>query len=113
LEVETDGTITPEEAFFKATEILTRHFTFLGEPFMPKKLEAEKEEKKPVEIPDIKVQDLKLSARTINALLENNIKTVAGILRKKEQGLLALKGLGKKGVKEIKKALKKLGFELT
>jgi len=113
LEVETDGTLTPEEAFFKATEILTRHFTFLGEPFKPKEIKAEKEEKKPAKVSEIKVQDLKLSARTINALLENNIKTVAGILRKKEEGLLTLKGLGKKGVKEIKKALKKLGFELT
>lgn len=113
LEVETDGTITPEEAFFKATEILTRHFTLLGEPFKPKEIKIKTEEKKPLEIPEISVQDLKLSTRTINALLENNIKTVAGILRKKEEGLLALKGLGKKGVKEIKKALKKLDLELS
>ena len=42
LEIETDGTITPEEAFFKANQILLNHFTFLSEPF---KLEEKKEEK--------------------------------------------------------------------
>jgi len=36
LEIETDGTITPEDAFFKASEILVKHFDFLTEPFKPK-----------------------------------------------------------------------------
>ena len=61
---------------------------------------------------EIKVQDLKLSTRTLNALLKNNIKTVAGILRKNEQSLLELEGMGEKGIKEIKRALKKLEVQL-
>lgn len=31
LEIETDGTISPEEAFFKSSEILIKHFTLLNE----------------------------------------------------------------------------------
>jgi DNA-directed RNA polymerase subunit alpha len=115
LEVETDGTITPEEAFFQACQILTQHFTLIAQPFQPKeevpeKKEVKKEEK--VEVEKISVEDLKLSTRTLNALLKNNIKTVGGILRRSEESLLGLEGMGEKGVKEIKRKLKKLGLEL-
>lgn len=112
LEVETDGTITPKEAFFKASEILNKHFAFLGEKLKPKKVSPE-EKKSPEEVKKIKIEDLNLSHRTLNALSENNLKTVAGLLRKREEGLLALKGMGKKGLEEIKRALKKLNLELT
>jgi len=36
LEVETDGTIAPEEALFKASEILKNHFFLLEDAFAPK-----------------------------------------------------------------------------
>jgi len=110
LEIETDGTISPEEAFYQAAEILTKHFSFLGEKFKPKEIAVEREVEK--EIAEMEVKDLKISTRTLNALLKNNIKTVAGLLRKSEKSLLELEGMGEKGAKEIKKALKKLGLEL-
>lgn len=112
LDIETDGTITPEEAFFQASEILTQHFTFLGEKFKPKEIPAKQKEEAKEDPKEIKVEDLKLSARTLNALLENNVKTVGGILRKSQKSLLKLKRMGPKTIKEIKKALKKLGLEL-
>ncbi len=40
IEIETDGTITPEEAFYSAVEILIKHFTLIFEGKMP----ASKEE---------------------------------------------------------------------
>ena len=112
LEVETDGTITPEEAFSKTSEILLSHFSIFAESF--KKPEKAPEEKflEKENLAKVEVKSLKLSARTINALLKNNIKTVGGILRKNEKGLLELEGMGQKGIKEIKKALKKIGLEL-
>ena len=58
------------------------------------------------------VEDIKLSGRTLNGLLKNNIKTVGGVLRKSEESLLELEGMGEKGMKELKRALKKLGLEL-
>ena len=36
LEIETDGIITPEEAFFRAAEILVQHFSLLKETFEKK-----------------------------------------------------------------------------
>lgn len=112
LDMETDGTITPEEAFFKASEMLTQHFVFLGEEFKSKEEPAKEKRVKEEELKEIKIEDLNLSTRTSNALSESNIKTVAGILRKDEKALLEIKGIGKKGLKEIKKVLKKLGLEL-
>jgi DNA-directed RNA polymerase subunit alpha len=41
LEIKTDGTITPEQAFYNAAEILVNHFTLLKETFQP---QAESEE---------------------------------------------------------------------
>ncbi len=110
-EIETDGTITPEEAFYRASEILVKHFSLVSEELS----ETVKKERKEAPVKtstDVKIEDLKLSSRTINALLQNNIKTVARILKKKEGTLSEMKGMGEKGVKEIKKALKKLNLEL-
>lgn len=111
LEVETDGTITPEWAFYRASEILNQHFTMFSQAFKPKEVYPVKKEEK-IEKLKVKVEDLKFSIRTKNALLKNNIKTISGILRKSEENLLKLEGMGKKGVKEIKKVLKKLNLEL-
>lgn len=113
LEIETDGIISPEKALLKSIEILLSHFSLLKEGLAKEEKAKEKKEKEiEPDVSRIKIEDLKLSLRTCNALLKNNIKTVGGILRKSEESLLGLEGIGKSGVKEIKKALKKLGLEL-
>ncbi len=113
LEIETDGTITPEEALFQASEILLKHFSLIVEGV--KKVEKPQKEKPPEVKEDllkIKVEDLKFSTRTLNALLKNNIETIGRILKKSEENLLKLDGMGEKSVKEIKRKLKKIGLEL-
>jgi len=115
LEIETDGTITPEEAFLQASEILVNHFSLLFESVTVPKEEKKAEAKKKgaeEDLAKIAVEELKLSLRTKNALLNSNIKTLGGISRKNEKSLLELKGMGEKGVKEIKRVLKKKGLEL-
>ena len=118
LEIETDGSIAPEEAFQKASEILFNHFSFLFEAFKKPPVEDMEEKEtgpeavKKEKTGKIKIEDLKLSSRTISALLKSNIKTVGGIVRRSETSLSELDELGEKGIKEIKKALKKLGIEL-
>lgn len=110
LDIITDGTITPEQAFFGASKILIDHFLLF--------IETQKEEKKPEEkkteedINKTRIEDLKLSGRTFNVLINNNIKTVAGILRKTDESLLGMEGMGEKGVEEIKKALQKLNLKI-
>jgi DNA-directed RNA polymerase subunit alpha len=115
IEIETDGTLTPEEAFYSACEILLSHFTLIFEGKKPVALETSSEGMvmgEQTEVTKISVEDLKLSTRTLNALIDNNIKTVGGILKKSEKSLSELEGMGDKALSEVKRKLKKLGVEL-
>jgi len=105
LEIETDGSITPEEAFIQACDVLSDHFTELGEY-----LEEQKEEKE--EALETEIEDLDISTRTQNILEENNIKSVAGLVRRKEKTIADLEGMGDKSLEEIKEALDKYNLEL-
>lgn len=114
MEIETDGTITPEKAMSQAAAILIDHFSLIEQAFNPK-TEAKKVKKEKKEENDLtksKIEELELSARTSNILSKNNIKTVAGLLKKTEDHLLGLEGMGEESVKEIKKILKKKNLEL-
>jgi len=104
--VETDGTMDPEEAMLKATQTLIDHFNVL----LVK--ETVKEEKKEVKKQVKTFEEIGLSARTINALEAGGIKSVNGLVRKTEEDVKNLEGLGDKAVEEIKKALKKQKLEL-
>lgn len=115
IEVETDGTIAPEEAFFQASEVLLKHFFLINESLKEKPAEKEPEQKQKEEKEDketASLEDLGLSTRTINVLMENGIKTAAGLLRRKEETLSETPGLGEKAIEEIKASLKKHGLEL-
>ncbi len=119
IEIETDGTITPEEAFFDACDILVKHFNIIlgsRKPAEIKVISRNSEDVKDVseesDVNKTAVEDLKLSTRTLNALTENNIKTVGGIMKKSEKSLSELEGMGEKALTEIKKKLKKLDLEL-
>jgi len=117
LEIETDGSVTPKEALIKAANILDEHFSLLKEK-ASFSIEEEKGEKsflktKTLKEPkDISIEELDLSTRTKKALLNNGIKTLAGLLRYKEETLYSLEGLGEKAIEEIKKVLKNLAYTL-
>lgn len=59
-----------------------------------------------------RIESLRLSQRTISALEGANIRTVGGLVRKKEEDVLAIEGLGIKGLQEIKRALSEYGITL-
>jgi DNA-directed RNA polymerase subunit alpha len=124
--IETDGTITPKEAFLKAAQILVDHysiFTQLEDKKAKKKKAAvkskKKKEKKLVkakekkkDVTKTKIEDLKISLRTIKILQGIGIKTIAGLVRKSGADLEKVEGLGAKGILEIKRSLGKLGLTL-
>jgi len=122
INIETDGSITPKEAFLKAAQILVDHykvFTLLKEKEKVKPVKKKAVSKKTVkpekvkeDLTKTKIEDLKISARTSAALNGAGFKTVAGISRKKEDDLRKIEGLGNKGITEIKRALGKLGLTL-
>lgn len=59
-----------------------------------------------------RIETLELSTRTANALSDASIRTIGGLVKKTEEDLLDLDGLGAKGIEEIKSALAKLGTSL-
>lgn len=124
LTIETDGSITPQEAFSGAVKILEGQFASLragleddGGVFSrgAKRESAEEDgvdEGKENEALKMKIEDLGISNRAQNALREAGIKTVGGLSRKKESALRDVEGLGEKGIQEIKSALSDLGLSL-
>lgn len=117
IEIETDGSITPQEALIKAANILDEHFSLLKEKASFSLAEGKEEailkkEKIKKEPKDISIEELNLSNRTKSALIKNGIKTLAGLLRYREETLAQLEGLGDKAIEEIKKVLKNLTYTL-
>ncbi len=112
IDIETDGTIDPEDAFNQSAKILVNHFSQLVKEEEKDIEEIQDDEKEEDDLQKTKIEDLKIGSRTINILTKNNIKTVAGLLKRNEESIMQLDGMGEKGLKEIKKALKKLDFEL-
>ena len=126
LEIATDGSITPQEAFSKAVSILVDQFSILSEiekaeeemPAVKKEAKIEKDEKKEENVEEensrkTEVGALKsLSTRTLNVLEKNKISTVEDIIKLNESQLKDLEGMGAKGLKEIKKAIGDFGLNL-
>src|SRR6056297_2243950 len=52
-----------------------------------------------------KIEDLDLPTKTTNLLLEEGIKTVAGLIQKEEKDLLEIDGMGPGRLKKIKKSI--------
>ena len=121
-DIETDGTITPQEALTDASNNIIDHYKIIASGVIKTKKEeketeqedVKKESKKEehIDILKTKIEDLKLSNRTQNILLTKHIKTVSGIVRMSEKDLMELEGLGDKAIKEIRKTLGKLGLTL-
>lgn len=115
LEVWTDGTITPEDALKQASSILQRHFahTLSGKDVQRKTDEIAEAEKGTKEIDqklkDIIIDELNLPSRVINALLRENIETIADLVKVGKDKLISVKGLGKKSFFLIEDELKKMG----
>ncbi|MDD3032709.1 MAG: DNA-directed RNA polymerase subunit alpha [Candidatus Pacebacteria bacterium] len=107
-EIETDGTIKPEEALLQSIKILNSHFQFL-ESELETPAEIKKAVKKVKEV-IVKIKDIDVSEKVINALTENDFKAVNELIEKTEEEIAAIKGVGKKGIKEIKKVLESLGL---
>jgi DNA-directed RNA polymerase subunit alpha len=116
LDIETDGSMSPEETLTRASGILVEQFKVLGEGEESVDSGSEGNEPKEDKSADetkTEIEDLKLSTRTVNALIVGGIKTIAGLVKKNEAALRELEGIGDKGIGEIKKALKKLGLVLA
>ncbi len=124
--IETDGMISPSEALEKAIEIMINHLKTIigfqeapslaeaeaGDSFVSTEAEEEKAKIEEAEILKTRIEDIQISSRTLNALSNAGIRTVGGLIRKKEADLLEVEGIGKRAVQEIRRALGNHGLIL-
>ncbi len=119
ISIETDGTITPHEALESSINTMINQLQsivgFRDNSVVtnaPVKEIVAPQEEDLSDVTKMKIEDITLSTRTLNALVSAGIRTTGGLSRKTEEDLLALDGLGAKGVDEIKMALENLGLSL-
>lgn len=111
LTIDTDGTITPKDAFEEAAAILINQYTALAGSTRVESSPApggkNEEEDSGLMLP---IEDLDLSARTANALLNNDIRTIRDLVTLSETDLRDLKGFGQKALDEVKDKLTELNI---
>lgn len=112
LTVDTDGSLSPKEAFEEAAAILVNQYTALAgsttvTAAQPLTQPGATEEAAELMTP---IEDLNLTARTANALLNNGIKTIGDLVTLGETELRELKGFGSKALDEVKDKMAELEF---
>ena len=112
LNLETDGTIDPEEAIRRAATILQQQLAV----FVDLEGESEKEPESREESVDPillrPVDDLELTVRSANCLKAENIYYIGDLIQRTEVELLKTPNLGKKSLTEIKDVLASRGLSL-
>ena len=112
--IETDGSISPEDALAFAARILQDQLeVFLN-------FEEPKREEAPAAIPELafnpallkKVDELELSVRSANCLKNDNIVYIGDLIQKTEGEMLRTPNFGRKSLNEIKEVLAQMGLHL-
>ena len=107
--IETDGSMTPRAAFEEAAAILVNQYTALAGSTVVESAPAlghnKDDEVNELNTP---IEELNLTARTANALVNNDIRTVHDLVTLSEQDLRELKGFGSKALDEVKEKLAEL-----
>jgi DNA-directed RNA polymerase subunit alpha len=107
--IDTDGSLSPREAFEEAAAILVNQYTALaGGTTVEAAPALGQQEADDVNELNTPVEDLNLTARTANALVNNDIRTVQDLVTLTEQDLRELKGFGSKALDEVKDKLAEL-----
>jgi DNA-directed RNA polymerase subunit alpha len=108
LSVETNGTITPEEAVSYAAALAQTHFqyftgfgshTSVAEPGIAEPNGTDGH--RLAELLSTSIDDLDLSVRSVNSLKNSNIRTLGDLVRQTESQILGVKNFGKKSLEEI------------
>lgn len=124
LEIQTNGSLKPEEALRFASELLSSYFTIFTKDQTPvepdfmsdfDKIAARAQadgEAKPKQESYTPIEILSLSPRTLNALINGGIGSIEQLTKCTESKLSNLRGFGKKALNEVAAALEKRGLSL-
>ena len=112
LDIDTDGSISAEDAVRTAARILVEQMAI----FIDFKIETTVEEKEEVEklnpILLKPIDELELTVRSANCLKAENIQYIGDLIQRTEVELLKTPNLGKKSLNEIKGVLSEMGLTL-
>lgn len=115
LTVDTDGTISPRDAFEEAAAILVNQYAALaGKTRIPEQeligqqQDGEEGGSDDGSMLSTSIEDLNLTARTTNALINNDIHTIQDLFALSDAELRDLKGFGSKALDEVKDKLAEL-----
>ena len=116
IEIWTDGTVTPDEAFREAVKVLIDSFQRMLRRVKGPLIEREApklEEKERIRTLLLKeIEHLELTVGTKNILQEAGIITIKDLVSKTKEDLLALRNFGEKSLKNLEKKLKEHGLKL-
>lgn len=112
IDLETDGTLDPEEAVRQSATILQHQLASFVD-LENQVLSEPKQQKSQVDPMLLKpVDDLELTVRAANCLKAENIYYIGDLVQRSENDLLKTPNLGKKSLLEIKSVLNQRGFGL-
>lgn len=117
LEIETDGSLRPENALAYAAKILKEQMSIFinfdeegAEPDVPAESGRDNEPLNP--FLDKPVEDLELSVRSANCLKNADINFIGDLAQKSDQEMLKTKNFGRKSLNEIKALLSEMDLTL-
>ena len=115
LDVETDGSITPEDALTSAAAILRDHIGLFVEVETapepkPEEREVDAEVQRVRGMLLQSVDDLDLSVRAQNCLKAAQIKSIGDLVRREESEMLKFRNFGRKSLQELVQVLEERGL---
>ncbi len=115
--VETNGTISPEQAVSYAAALAQTHFqyfasfgTSLAAAVAVPGAEGSSDAARLAELLRTPIDDLSLSVRSVNSLKNSSIRSLGDLVRQTEAQILQVKNFGKKSLQEIADLLEKEGL---
>jgi DNA-directed RNA polymerase subunit alpha len=116
MEIWTDSTIQPLDALKEAAQILVKHLSLVAGVEEEALEEEVEEERIPVHVYDMLIEDLDLNVRVYNCLKRTGITNVGDVLEKLEKGdeeMLSIRNFGPKSLRELRERLRERGLLLT
>lgn len=114
MDIETDGSVTPEDALAFASRILQDQLQLFINFDEPKPEQAQEDPSEPPFNRNLlrKVDELELSVRSANCLKNDNIVYIGDLVQKTEAEMLRTPNFGRKSLNEIKEVLSGMGLHL-
>lgn len=114
MEINTDGSMMPEEAMALAARILIEHFNIVADLNSISDVTGLMQEKKVDTITktlETPIEEIEFSVRAYNCLKRAGIHTVQDLISKREVEVTKIRNLGKKSLKEVLDKVAEMGLK--